>query len=188
MAETPVDAYLALEASCVGTSSRHEYWDGVVRAMGGASLAHNRVARQLLVGLTNRMTGGPCEAFMSDLRVKLTPSRYVYPDVVVACPPEVDTTHRPESLTNPTVIFEVLSSSTAALDRTDKLDGYRALASLTDYVLVDPERPSLDHYARRDDGSWVLRTLTAPDVLRLEALQVELPLAEVFGAEASRQP
>lgn len=181
IAETAVEAYLALEAASVGTPSRHEYWDGVVRAMGGASLQHNRICRRLLVSLSNAMAGGPCEAFMSDLRVKLTPTRYVYPDVVVACPPEVDKTHRPESLTNPKVIFEVLSETTAHIDRTDKLDGYRALQTLTDYVLVDPARASLDHFARQDDGSWLLRTLAAPEALRLDALDVSLALADVFA-------
>lgn len=179
-AETAVEAYLALEAASVDTPSRHEYWDGEVRAMGGASLQHNRIARRLLVTLTNEMGSGPCEAFMSDLRVKLTPTRYVYPDVVVACPPEVDTTHRPESLTNPKVIFEVLSDSTARVDRTDKLDGYRALPTLTDYVLVDPDRGSLDHFAREDDGSWRLRTLTAPAALQLGALGLALSLSDLF--------
>ena len=183
-AETPVSAYLVLEAASEGTAARHEYWDGELRAMGGASLKHHRVAGALHALLWHQLRGRACETFTGDMRVKLTPTRYVYPDIVVACPPEVDSSHRPESLTNPKVIMEVLSDSTKAVDRTDKLDGYRAIATLTDYVIVDPDG-SVDHYVRQGDGGWLVRTRGRDEVLRIESLQVELALAEVFAEPAA---
>jgi len=116
-ADVPVSTYLALETSGADAPARHEYWDGQVRAMTGASLAHNRANIALGSLLWHRLRGGPCEAFANDMRVRLSPTRYVYPDIVVACPPEVDATHRPESLLNPKVIFEVLSPSSCRWSR-----------------------------------------------------------------------
>lgn len=182
LAETPVEAYLALEATGCEHGIRHEYWDGAIRAMGGASLVHNRVVLAIGAELRARTKGGPCEAFVNDMRVRLNAHRYVYPDVVLACPPEVDDAQRPESLINPRVVFEVLSESTAAFDRGHKLDGYRAMPTLTDYVLVDSTAQTFDHYARRDDGSWVVRKLEVKDTLRLEGIDLELPVRAVLGA------
>jgi Uma2 family endonuclease len=181
-AETPVAAYLALEAASQGTPARHEYWDGQLRAKGSASLRHNRVAGARHALLWNRIRGGACEVFAADMRVRLTPRRYVYPDVVVACPPEVDARERPESLTNPKVIMEVLSDSTAVVDRTDKLDGYRALPSLLEYVIVDPAAATVEHYARQPEGGWLVHTLGPRDRLSLESLGVGIELQEVFSS------
>lgn len=100
--------------------------------------------------------------------------------MVVACPPEVDARQRPETLTNPRIVFEVLSPSTAAVDRGDKLDAYRAVESLTDYVIVDPDRETFDHYARDADGSWRVRKLDRQSSLRFEGLDLALALERVF--------
>ena len=151
-AETPVEAYLALEAASTPGHARHEFWDGRIRAMGGASMRHNQLVLGIGSELRTKLSNGPCRALVSDMRVRLSAHRYVYPDVVVACPPEVDAQQRPETLTNPRVVFEVLSPSTAAVDRGDKLEAYRAIESLTDYVIVDPDREvpgiSAKHWAQ----------------------------------------
>lgn len=179
-AETPVEAYLALEAASTPGHARHEFWDGRIRAMGGASMRHHQLVLGIGSELRAKLSNGPCRVLVSDMRVRLSAHRYVYPDVVVACPPEVDAQQRPETLTNPRVVFEVLSPSTAAVDRGDKLDAYRAIESLTDYVIVDPDRETFDHYARNADGSWLLRTLSRQDSLQFEGLDVALMLDRVF--------
>lgn len=175
--EASVEGYLALEA--VDRDTRHEYWDGVLRAMGGASARHNLVAGGFYAELRSALSGGPCRVFMSDMRTRLSETKYVYPDVVVACPPKHDATMQPETLLNPRFVIEVLSPSTEEYDRGVKFTGYRAVEGLTDYVMAAQDEPRVDHYTRQEDGSWILRTLGPGDPLHLG--DFTLDLAKVYA-------
>jgi len=171
--------YLALDAA--EPDRRYEFWDGEVSAMGGASRAHNAVALGFAAELRRALRGSPCAAFMADMRTRIAEDRYVYPDVVVACPPELDESARPETLVNPRVVVEVLSPSTEAFDRGRKFAGYREVASLTDYVLAAADTARVEHYSREPDGRWSLRTLGPGERLELAALGVTLALDEVYA-------
>lgn len=172
-------AYLAMEAA--ETELRHEFWDGEVWAMTGTTLAHNDLVLAFVVQLRTKLRDGPCRAFAESIRTRLSPTKYVYPDVVVACPPEVDERIVPPTLTNPKVLIEVLWDSTASFDRGDKLTAYRQLSSVEDVVLADPVRLDLTHYHRVPDGTWIVRTLTRQDHLHLTGIHVELVLEELFA-------
>ena len=114
------------------------------------------------------------------MRVSTT-GLYTYLDVTAVCGPRTFTDDHPGTLLNPTVIFEVLSPSTAEYDRTEKFDHYRRLESLTDYVLVAQDRVRVDHYTLRGD-SWVVNTLTDLDeILHLPSIEAALPLAIVYA-------
>ncbi len=95
--------------------------------------------------------------------------------------PRYDTGARPQSLLNPQAIFEVLSPSTEAFDRSDKFERYKKIESLTDYVLVASETMRVEHYVRQDAGGWLYREYhESADVLKLASVEAELPLAEIY--------
>lgn len=144
-----VEAFLAWEREQV---DRHEFHDGAVFAMAGGSPRHNALVAALLGELRGALRDGPCRALSSDQRVALAGERYVYPDGAVVCgPPQLE---HGDVLTNPTAIFEVLSSGTEAYDRGNKWEGYRRLPSLDDYLLVSQQVARIEQFQRQGDGTW----------------------------------
>jgi Uma2 family endonuclease len=173
------EAYLALERVAV---EKHEYLDGEIFAMAGASEAHNLIVANLLIELGRQLKGRPCKVYPSDMRVAVRPRRlYVYPDVIVTCgKTELEDQHL-DTLLNPTVIFEVLSSSTERYDRGGKFESYRGIASLAEYVLVSQEKVHVEHYARQPDGKWMLSEASLIDAtVELPAIGCRLTLSEVY--------
>ena len=171
--------YLALERQA---ETKSEYLNGQIYAMSGASRSHNRITVNLTRRLGNQLSGKPCEPFANDMRVKVSPTGlYTYPDVVVACgEPRFEDQHV-DTLLDPTVIIEVLSDSTEAYDRGDKFAHYRALESLTDYLLVAQDKPRIEHYSRQPDGRWLYSVADGPDGrIEIAAIGCVLHLAEVY--------
>jgi len=162
-------------------TTRHEYVDGQVYAMTGASRAHNLITSNLVSGLIARLRGRPCETYANDMRVKVAlTGPYAYPDVVVVCgPPQFEDQHT-DTLLNPTVIVEVLSPSTEAYDRGKKFAHYRQLSSLSEYVLVAQDQPAVERFDRQD-GLWVLAAVHGLDAtVTLDAIGCALPLREIY--------
>ena len=175
------EEYLLLETRA--TKEKSQYVAGEIFAMSGVSPAHDAVCVNLHGMLYNRLRGRPCRSYTSDMRVEVQGGEmYTYPDATALCgEPRFNTTHNPPSLLNPQVIFEVLSPSTAVFDRGEKSVLYRGMDSLTDYVLIDPERVRLEHHARQPDGSWHLRAYDSlAHRIELPALECALPLAEIY--------
>ena len=171
--------YLARERQ---VETRNEYLNGCIYAIGGASRSHNRVTFNLARRLGNQLDRSPCEAFVNDMRVKVSPTGlYTYPDVVVACgEPRFEDQHV-DTLLNPTVIIEVLSDSTADYDRGDKFAHYRTLESLSDYLLVAQDKPRIEHYRRQANGQWLYSAADGLEA-RIEILTIActLHLAEIY--------
>lgn len=171
--------YLALERQA---SWKSEYVDGEMVAMAGVSRNHALIVTNLSRELSTQLLRRPCEVYSSDMRVRVPASRlYTYPDVIVVCAePRFDDEHA-DTLLNPTVLIEVLSPSTEAYDRGRKFENYRTLESLREYLLVAQDGPWIDHYARQDDGRWLLTPAEGLDtVVLLPAIQCELTLAGVY--------
>jgi Uma2 family endonuclease len=168
--------YLELERV---SETKHELWRGDVFAKVGASFAHNRIVANLLAGLRDALANGTCVALPSDMKVHV-PSRdgFVYPDASIVCggPEFFDTAN--DVLTNPSAVFEVLSDSTERFDRGAKFVGYRSIPSLRECVLISQHERRVEHYTRREDGTWVLHeiagagsvALASGGALELEAL------------------
>lgn len=148
--------YLPLSAAEV--EERHELWDGELRAMSGSSPEHNDLLFTLRTALVAQLKGGPCRVFSESIRVRLADARYVYPDVVVACPPTFREEPRPPTLLDPVLVFEVMSQSTEDYDRGRNLRGYQALESVQQVVLVDSRVRSAEHHVRQRDGAWIFRS------------------------------
>ena len=173
-----LEEYLELERS---TREKHEYFRGEIFAMGGASEAHNLIVGNVLSGLHQQLRGDPCRVYPSDMRVKVSPSGlYTYPDVVVVGgQPQIE--QPGDTLLNPTLLVEVLSDSSEAYDRGKKSEQYRALTSLTDYLLVAQDRVLLEHYSRQLENRWLLTTSNRlGDSVPISPLGCALALSEVY--------
>jgi Uma2 family endonuclease len=157
---------------------RHEYVNGQVYAMAGASDRHNRIALNIASRLNEHLTDDECEAFMSDMKVKVDPALYYYPDVVVTCdPPGGDAYFR----TEPRLIVEVTSPTTERVDRTEKLHAYRRIESLREYVLAAQDGMLVEVHRRQADGEWTREIFTGPEEqLALASVGLTLSLADVY--------
>lgn len=145
-------------------------------AMNGGTVAHAAISMNLALELGNRLRGKQCRPFGVGLKI-LVAGRARYPDAFVARSPVVnDATW----LTEPVVVFEVLSKSTAIVDQTTKNAEYRATPSIQRYVMLSQESISANVY-ERSGGQWVGTLVTAPDaVLAMPEIGIELPLAALY--------
>ena len=170
-------AYLAWEA---GQADKHEYVDGEVFAMAGASDAHVTISLNLAMALRRQLRGGPCSVFISDMKLQVAEDNaFFYPDVFVTC---ADTDRAQSHYKSaPTLVAEVLSPSTSAFDRGAKFAAYRKLPSLREYAVIDPERLSVDLFRRdSDSGHWVLYPFVAGDEVQCASVGLSVPMAELY--------
>ena len=174
--------YLRLEAAAL---DRHEYHAGEILAMSGGTYQHSRINTNFISELSQRLKGGPCFALESNMRLRIARAdKYVYPDCMVVCgepvfdPLDVNLT----TITNPSVIVEVLSDSTEAYDRGEKFTAYRDLPSVKEYVLVSQHRPMAETFFRQDDGIWRFSAFQGLDAITmLPSVQIGIPLSDVYA-------
>jgi Uma2 family endonuclease len=162
---------------------RSEYHEGHVFAMAGASRNHNRIVTNISSSLNVQLKSHPCNNYSNDMRISLQGGkRYVYPDVIVTCGREEFEDENRDSLLNPVVIIEALSSSTEAYDRGEKFLYYQTISSLQEYVLVSQERRCFEIFRKQEDGSWVYRALqSASMALKFESIDCVLTTDEVYA-------
>ena len=172
------EEYLTLERSA---SYKSEFHDGQIYAMTGASRKHNLVSGNIYRELSVQLKKRPCEAYMSDMRVKAAQAlSYHYPDIAVVCgTPQFEDAYV-DTLLNPTVLIEVLSPSTEAYDRGGKFSHYRKIATLQEYLLVTQDQPSIERYVRQGDV-WILTEAEGLEAsMPLESIDCVLSLREVY--------
>lgn len=160
--------------------TKHEYWEGEIRAMSGASWEHARLTFRIAERLSHHLR--ECTPVTSDLRVRISATRYVYPDVVVVCGKPDLTEERPPSLMNPTILVEVASESTTAVDKTDKLQAYLQIPSIKEYWIAEQDRPLVLQYVKQGD-TWTLRIHGEGSVIH-GPMGLELPLDEIYPGAA----
>ena len=168
--------YLAWEAN---QPVKHEYLAGEVFAMAGGSYAHVTASGNLYVALRAHLRGTPCRTYIADMKLRVAAAdAYFYPDVFVTC--SAADAQQPLAKAEPVLVAEVLSPSTEAFDRGGKFAAYRSLPSLQEYLLIDPDRRSVEVYRRDASGHWVLYPYSGDEVLELGSVHLSLPLAQVF--------
>jgi Uma2 family endonuclease len=172
------EEYLALDRKA---EYKSEYVNGRIYAMSGASKEHNLIAGNVFAGLHAQLRGRPCQAYISDMRVKVnTTGGYFYPDVVAVCGEPLFDDEAFDILLNPTVVIEVLSDSTEAYDRGEKFYHYRRVQSLSEYVLVAQDKVRVEHYERQGEG-WLLTEIGGlDDTLTLASLECAIPLRDIY--------
>ena len=167
---------------------KHEFLGGVVWAMAGGSPDHARLTVNVSTALGTQLAGKPCAVFSSDLRVRVRPTGLgTYPDVTVVCgelelDPEDPTRH---TVVNPRLLVEVLSPSTEAYDRGEKLEHYRQVASLEEIVLVAHAERRVDVW-RRERDDWLRESFEGTGVVELRAIGCRLRLDDVYRDPLAR--
>ncbi|MCC6552512.1 MAG: Uma2 family endonuclease [Polyangiaceae bacterium] len=173
------DEYLDRERR---SETKSELLHGVIVAMAGASPKHNAIVMNLGAALKLRLKGRRCLVFPSDQRVHVEATGlFTYPDVTVVCDkPRLHPKDR-DTLLNPKVVVEVLSSSTEAYDLGAKFAHYQSIRSFEEYVLVTQSGKRVEHFRRIETGQWLLTVSEGDDsVLVLPALGCEIPLSEIY--------
>lgn len=160
---------------------KHEYLDGEVWAMVGASDAHVSIAGNIFFLLKQALKQSPCRPYISDMKVNVAAANaFFYPDVLVSCNPK-DRDNRLFKQ-HPVFIAEVLSPSTEAFDRGAKFAAYRQLDSLQSYWLIDSRTQAIDCFRRTADNAWLLHSHTGPcDKLAIPELNLVLDFAEIYA-------
>lgn len=183
------DEYLALERQ---SEERHQYLDGQILLMAGESPQHADASTNLTAEFRNQLKGTPCRLWSKDMKVRSGPlpkqghstkGLYSYPDGVIVCgEPQFLDEHR-DVLINPKVIIEVLSPSTEAFDCNEKFRRYRIFnPSLTDYLLIAQDKSVIQHFAKQDNGQWVIAASVTElsDSVHIASINCTLQLAEVY--------
>ena len=171
------EGYLAWEEQ---QPEKHEYLAGEVFAMVGARREHVVVSGNLYAALKQRLRGGPCQASVSDLMLRVgAVDGFFYPDVMVSCDPRDQAAV--QLIEHPILIVEVLSESTAAFDRGDRFAAYRSLPSLQEYVLVDIPSRRVESFRRTADPDWLFHE-HRPGLgeCHFPAVGVSIPFEEIF--------
>jgi Uma2 family endonuclease len=171
--------YLTREEEAVYKS---EFYRGEVFAMTGGSPEHNDIGVNIVSLLKDRLRGSGCRPSSSDQRIRIPANGLsTYPDASIVCGDRQYDELDPHEINNPIVIVEVLSPSTESYDRGKKFELYRQLESLREYVLVSAERPSIERFAKWDDGTWLMSPLNSlGDELTLDSVDVSMLLREIY--------
>lgn len=180
-----VEDYLHLDDN--SKDARFEYLDGELRMLAGGSVAHSLIAMNIAGILYNHLRGKPCRVYNSDIRLQLSESRYVYPDITVSCD-QRDQQLRENTIRYPRMIIEILSPSTEAVDRMKKFVYYRECPTVQEYVMIDSQKVGIDMYRREEDG-WTFHTLQLQNTLHLKSLNIQIPVKDIYEAiDFSLQP
>ncbi len=174
----PITAAEYLEGE-LRAETRHEFVDGRVYAMSGASRRHNEISLDLASSLKAHLRGGPCRTYIEAVKVQIADDLgegYYYPDVFVACEPGDDDSH---VVSNPKLIIEVLSDSTSRIDRTDKLTNYKRIPSVEEIVLIEQEWPEILVFRRSERWRRNLYTQFGT-IVRLDSINYSAPLATFY--------
>ena len=171
--------YLAYEAQ---SPVRHEYIAGEIFAMTGASIRHNVIAGNLFAELRTHLKGTPCRALIEGVKLRLRKEQsYFYPDVMVTCEDRLQELDSQQQIVEaPLVVIEILSPTTEATDRREKLRAYRTLPSLKEYLLVSQEQAQVEIYRRRGDIGWDIITYEPGDTVEIASLEIKLGMDEIY--------
>ncbi len=172
------DEYLERERQ---EERKSEFVNGEIVAMAGGSPRHNAIAANVVRAVGNRLSGRRCIVFTSDQRIHVPATGlYTYPDASVACDGPRFLDKARDTLVNPKVLVEVLSSSTEAYDRGAKFAHYRSIPSLEEYILILQDQMRVEHYRRIEPGQWLLTEYQGEDA-SVPVLGLDVPLREIYA-------
>ena len=170
-----LDEFLAWEDQ---QPERHEFHNGEVFAMVAGRRIHERVIGNLAYRLQSHLENSACQVFVAGMKLQLADDTVLYPDVMVTC--DRADLRADMAMRAPTLVIEVLSPSTQAYDRSQKFALYRRLASLKEYILIDPETLRIEGFRREPDDRWMLVDMSLDEVMDCASVGCAVPLAQVF--------
>ncbi|HEX5166850.1 MAG TPA: Uma2 family endonuclease [Thermomicrobiales bacterium] len=169
-----VEDYLELEAS---SSIRHEYIDGHIYALAGVTNRHDDIVLNIMARFHAAARGTECRVRSGEVQLRVSASRYYYPDIHVVCHP---ISSEARSVSDPCVIVEVLSPSTEQVDQREKLFAYTTIQTLRAYYIVHQDRMTVENHWCDDEGTWWHGTLHGGGALKVPCLNVDLPLEQIY--------
>jgi len=172
-----VEEYLELDRNSFDV--RYEFIDGHVYMLAGGTADHSILSANLIRELGIRLRNSSYIVYTSDMKVRLSEKRYLYPDVSISCDPR--DRGRIDFLQYPRLVVEVLSPSTEAFDRGKKFGYYRSCPTIEEYVLVDTQQQTVEIYRRATNNLWVLRSFGPDDQVELASLNLSFPVAAVLS-------
>jgi Uma2 family endonuclease len=170
-----VEDYLILNRN--SKDLRYEYLGGDVRMLAGGSPDHSIIIANLTSAIKSPLKGRQCRVYNSDVQVKLTEKRYVYPDITISCD-ERDRNQK-ETIHYPIVVVEVLSPTTEAIDRGKKAAYYRASPTIKEYMMIDSEEVLVEVH-RLEEGRWTINNFEPGDIIILESLGIKFPIEDAY--------
>lgn len=171
------EEYLAFEEQ---SPYRHEFINGTVYAMSGASLAHNEIAQELVVAFRSHLRSGPCKPFFLEAKLEIRTGRDLimyYPDAMVSCRPEDRTD---QVVRNPKLVVEILSKSTQHIDRREKAMVYQRVEAIEEYVLIAQNQPRVIVHRRAENWRPVVYT-EADALVDFRSIGLSVPLPRIYG-------
>ncbi len=170
-----VEEYLAGEEI---SPVRYEYVYGEVYATAGTSDNHNRIVINLTTAFSAHLRDSPCEPFSGNIKVRVSPNVYYYPDVLISCE------ENPENAyfrNEPILIVEVLSTSTQAIDRREKLLFYQQMPSVQEYAVIEQIKKLVEIHRRQPDGRWITYYFNQYDeTIEFQSVEMTMPLDEIY--------
>lgn len=173
------EEYLELETAA---ESKSEYRNGLIIPMAGGTPNHNRITGNFYAALNFALKGQAYDVFASDLRLWIPQARlYTYPDVMVVSGQLQFAEGRKDTITNPLIIAEVLSESTANYDRGEKFRFYRTIPTLQEYILISQTEMHVEQFAKTADNKWILSEYDGQDtILTLNHIQFQVSLKDIY--------
>lgn len=157
---------------------RHEYIYGEVYAMAGTTDNHNRIAGEIYTSLNLHLRVSRCEPFIGDMKVRVNPNVYYYPDILVSCEENPEDAH---FRNEPILIVEVTSDSTREIDRREKRAAYLQMPSVHEYVIVEQKKMLVEIHRRQPDGRWLTHFYNRPDEeFEFVSIDLKMSVAEIY--------
>jgi len=174
-----VKDYLDIEDA---SDYKHEYFQGEIFAMSGAKLPHIFVEANIFKALSIGLDEKPCQPFVNDMRIYVEElETFFYPDISVVCGEPVTSNDDQQNVTNPTLIIEILSPSTKSYDQKEKFESYKHIASLREFILVEPASVNIEAYRIDQQGHWNRQSYSdLNESLQLESIDIALPLKDIY--------
>ncbi len=171
-----IEEYVTLDDNSLET--KYEFIDGKVFMLAGGTADHSTINGNILTALKNALRGSQCRIHGSDLKVRLSEKRFVYPDVSVSCDPS--DRGKITVMQHPILIVETLSPSTETYNRRKKFSYYRACTNIQEYVLVDTQTQSVEVYRRDQEPFWKFSAFEAGDSIELASLGISIPITAIY--------
>ena len=172
-----VDEYFAMDDA---SERPLEYHDGEIFPVVDATIQHAVIHSNTWLCVGSRLKGSPCVS-TTQLRVRATARNYVIPDITVVCGGFVPAAESKDAITNPKVIVEILSPSTADFDHGGKFALYCELPSFTEYVLIAQGAPKVEVFYKVSDVKWILSKYEGiQSIVKIESLGIEIPASEIY--------
>lgn len=163
------------------SQTKHEFVNGEVYAMAGASDKHHRISANVFIKLDAHLAKSKCEAFMAEMKLKADEKTFYYPDVFVSCDKIKPSSFYREE---PILIIEVVSPSTRQIDRREKLRVYQQIPTVQEYVIIEQDKRHLEIHRRQTDGRWITYFYNEGDLdeqIEFQSVNLSFNLEEIYN-------